>query len=229
MTKLLVVIPARSGSKSLPNKNIRLLNGKPLIAHSIEYATSSAIVNKTIISTDSQNYADIAMQFGAEVPFIRPAEYSLDTSQDYEFMRHALDFFKAKNEHYDYLALLRPTSPLRPPKLLEKALEILKKIPSASAVRTVAQVKEHPYRVWRPKDDGSIEGFVDQQHEPYNLPRQQLPLLYFQTGDLEMVRSSTLLAGSVSGNEVYPLVLKHDQMIDIDSDADFNIAEDKIR
>jgi CMP-N,N'-diacetyllegionaminic acid synthase len=109
--------------------------------------------------------------------------------------------------------------------LIEKAIDILIKNPSATAIRSVAKVEEHPYRSWRQNQDGSISGFVTNEVEPYNIPRQELPILYFQTGDIEAIRRETLIEGSISGSSVYPLVIKHDEMIDIDNESDFNRAE----
>ncbi len=228
MHRILAVIPARSGSKSLPDKNIRSLKGKPLLAYSIEYANRCPLISNTIVSTDSELYAQIARNWGASVPFLRPQNIAEDDSQDYGFMRHALDFFIEHKDYYDFLALIRPTSPLRPANLIEKSIEILTNNPAATSVRTVAPVKEHPYRVWSIAEDGSMTGFVESKREPFNMPRQKLPNLYFQTGDLEMVRASTLLSGSVSGENVFPLVVSHDDMVDIDSLSDFHQAEKKL-
>ena len=228
MPKVLAVIPARSGSKSLPDKNIRSLKGKPLLAYSIEYANRCPLITKTIVSTDSELYAEAARHWGASVPFLRPKNIAEDDSQDYGFMRHALDFFIEHKDYNAFLALIRPTSPLRPANLIEKSIEILTNNPAATSVRTIAPVKENPYLVWSVAEDGSMKGFVESEKEAFNLPRQKLPNLYFQTGDLEMVRASTLLSGSVSGGNVFPLVISHDEMVDIDSVSDFNQAERKL-
>lgn len=216
MPKILAVIPARSGSKSLPHKNIKNLNGKPLLAYSIEYANQSSLISKTIVSTDNEDYAKIAVEYGASVPFLRPPEYSRDDSPDYEFMKHALEYYLDHGESFDLLILLRPTSPVRPPGLIERGVKIILADPIATSVRSVAPVTEHPYRIWSKKEDGSIEGFVPFVKEPYNLPRQKLPPLLFQTGDIEIVKASTLLSGSVSGNKVLPLIIEHGEMVDID-------------
>jgi len=223
--KIVTIIPARSGSKSIPKKNVQLLDGKPLLAYSIEYSLKSKIVGSTIVSTDSEEIANLAASFGADVPFLRPSLLSGDTSVDYEFMRHALDYFETRGENFDIYILLRPTSPLRPSGLIEEAVEILKNNIYATSVRCVANIKEHPYRAWKEKEDGSIIGFVNNQVEPYNIPRQKLPSLFFQTGDIEVIRRDTLISGSVSGDCVFPLVIKHDDMIDIDSQSDFDRAE----
>jgi len=226
--RILTIIPARGGSKSLPKKNILLLNGEPLLCHSVDYSLKSKLIKTTIVSTDSQEIADIAKKCGALAPFIRPTEFAQDDTRDYPVIRHALDFFEAQGEIFDIYILLRPTSPIRPPGLIEKAVEIFKNNPSATSIRSMAKIKEHPYRAWRQGQDGSISGFINNEIEPYNIPRQELPSLYFQTGDIEAIRRETLINGSVSGDCVFPLVIKHDEMIDIDNESDFNRAEQSL-
>lgn len=227
--KIITVIPARGGSKSIPKKNIQLLNNKPLLSYSIEYSLRSKIVKKTIVSTDSEEISNVALKSGADVPFLRPAQLANDSSRDYEFMRHALDFFENKNEIYDFFVLLRPTSPLRPDGLIEKAMEIFTTNLNASSVRSVAKVKEHPYRTWMKDSSGAIKSIFKEIEEPYNLPRQELPNIFFQTGDIEVVSRDTLLKGSISGSNVYPLIINHQDMIDIDNWEDFTKAAEFIK
>jgi len=227
--RILSVIPARGGSKSLPKKNILPLNGKPLLCYSIDYSLQSKLVNKTIVSTDSEEIANIAQNCGAEVPFIRPTEFAQDNTRDYPVLRHVLDFFDNKGITYDLYILLRPTSPLRPTGLIEQAISILKNNKDATSIRSVAKIKEHPYRAWKLKTDGSMTGFINNVSEPYNIPRQELPDLYFQTGDIEVIRRETLLNGSISGNNVYPLIINHDAMVDIDHIIDFKKAEGRLK
>lgn len=229
MTKIIAVIPARGGSKSLPNKNILPLHGKPLLCYTVAYALGCGAVDKVIVSTDAEHIARVAKACGAETPFLRPSEYSQDNTRDYLVMKHALEFFDSIDEIYDIYLLLRPTSPLRPSGLIERAIRILEKNPSASSVRSVAKIKEHPYRAWLKGNDGSITGFVEGLDEGYNMPRQELPDVYFQTGDIEAIRRVTLLSGSVSGGNVYPLIIEHDEMIDIDHINDFKNAEEKLK
>lgn len=223
--KIVVIIPARGGSKSLPKKNILQLKGRPLLCHSVDYSLKSKLVATTIVSTDSQEIADIAKNCGASVPFIRPDEFAQDDTRDYPVIRHALDFFEAQGQIFDLYILLRPTSPMRPSGLIEKAVEILKNNVNATSVRSMARIKEHPYRAWKQHNDGSVSSFIDNEVEPYNIPRQELPKLYFQTGDIEVIRRETIINGSISGECVYPLIIKHEDMIDIDSRSDFNRAE----
>lgn len=143
-------------------------------------------------------------------------------------MRHALDYFESIGEVYDAYILLRPTSPIRPEGLIEKAIEILKNNPTATSVRSVAKIKEHPYRAWEFNLNGSIKGFVENIEESYNIPRQELPDVYYQTGDIEIIRRETILSSSISGDNVFPLVIGHDEMVDIDEVSDFEKAEKKL-
>ncbi|MGJ0337749.1 cytidylyltransferase domain-containing protein [Aliarcobacter cryaerophilus] len=229
MLKVAVIIPARSGSKSLPKKNILPLNGKPMLCYSVAYGLNCSEVSKVVVSTDSEEFAEVARGCGADVPFIRPAELAGDNTRDYPVMRHAMDYFESIGEVYDVYILLRPTSPLRPKGLIEKAIDIMTQYPTASSVRTVAKIKEHPYRAWNIKEDGSMSGFVADVEESYNIPRQELPEVYFQTGDLEAVRRETLLNGSVSGNNIYPLVIDYEDMVDIDHKDDLSKAEARLK
>lgn len=223
------VIPARGGSKSIPKKNIKPLGGKPLIQYSIEYSNRSTRVTRTVVSTDAEDIAGIALGCGADVPFLRPAELAQDDTQDYPVFRHALETLESTyHETIDVLILLRPTSPLRPPGLIEQALDLLDRFPAATSVRAVTSSHEHPYRQWI-ENGVFIQGYEKEIHEPYNLPRQQLPRAYFQTGDLEAIRRQTLLDGSVSGDRVLPLLIPREQMIDIDHWDDFLKAENKMQ
>ncbi|MBF0185531.1 MAG: acylneuraminate cytidylyltransferase family protein [Magnetococcales bacterium] len=225
---LVTVIPARGGSKSIPLKNIRLLHGRPLIDYSIRYSLACSLVQHTVVSTDCEQIAAIARHSGAEVPFLRPAEHAQDLTPDFPVFRHALlaleEFYQEK---IDLLLLLRPTSPLRPPGLIERAVALLQAHPEASSVRSVAVAKEHPYRQWQ-TDGPYMRAAEERVFEPYNLPRQLLPLRYFQTGDLEMMRRQTLLDGSISGPRVLPLRIDHEEMVDIDHESDLQRAERKI-
>lgn len=227
--KLLVVIPARSGSKSVPLKNIRILAGRPLLVHSVQYALRCKVVSRVIVSTDSEAIAKIAREGGAETPFLRSKRLAGDCVQDFPVVHDALvRCEKIYNERFDYVALLRPTSPLRPAGLIEEAVALMERIPSATSVRAVVEAEEHPYRVWR-KAGRFIEPFVDEVEEPANMPRQKLPAAWFQSGDIELVRRSTLMAGSVSGGRVVPLLIERERMMDIDYPEDFVRANELIR
>jgi len=147
MSKIIVVIPARSGSKGVPDKNIKLLTGHPLIAYSIVAAQLAKNVDRVIVSTDSEHYASIAREYRAEAPFLRPAEISGDHSGDYEWVKHLLDWM-AENESDvpKYLVHLRPTTPLRDPACIEKAIERICHDKDATALRSSHEMIQSSYK-----------------------------------------------------------------------------------
>ena len=222
------VIPARGGSKSIPRKNIKPLNGYPLIKYSIDYSNSCSLVNRTIVSTDDKEIAEIAKDLGADVPFMRPQSLGGDLVQDYPVILHALNAMEEMyKETIDIIVLLRPTSPLRPSSLIESGISLLNNDIAATSVRAVSSSTEHPYRQWN-LQDGYINGFsnsLSSKLELFNLPRQELPEVFFQTGDIEIIRRQTLKNGSISGDRVLPLMINADQVHDIDSQEDFDLAE----
>lgn len=229
--KLVTIIPARGGSKSIPLKNIQYLKGLPLIAYSINYSKSCPLISRTIVSTDSSKIAKISREFGAEIPFIRPDEISGDDVADYPVIDHALKFLeKEYDEIIDAIVWLRPTSPLRPAMLIEKSVEMLRKFPECTSIRSVVPSSEHPYRQWMLLDNFIDSAVPDTKiYEPYNIPRQKLPNMYFQSGDIEVVRRDTILKGSITGNKVLPLILSKNEMLDIDTFSDLDGAEVKLK
>lgn len=223
--KILCVIPARSGSKGIVDKNIKNFQGKPLLAHTIDYSNNSKCITKTIVSTDSPHYAKIANKYGALTPFIRPSKFSKDTSQDIDFIKHALteceNFFNMK---FELVILLRPTSPIRSKGLIEKGLKMIINDKNADSLKAVTEANEHPYRHWV-KGKKYISGYEKSIFEPYNLPRQQLPKTFYSAGDLEIIRRKTILEGSVSGKKIIPLILNKNKIVDIDNEEDWIRAE----
>jgi CMP-N,N'-diacetyllegionaminic acid synthase len=205
--KVLALIPARSGSKSIPDKNVRLVGGKPLIAWSIEYARASELVDRTIVSTDSEAYAQIAREYGAEVPVLRPPELAGDLSTDLECFQHMAQWLK-RHEGYvpDLCVHLRPTYPLREAGRLDDMLRMLADRPDADSVRTVTEVIHPPYKMWHCDDAGSLTPVLSKApgvSEPWNAPRQCLPKTYIQNANIDIVRTSVITDGnSMSGSNV---------------------------
>tara|TARA_B100001250_G_scaffold66509_1_gene52992 strand:+ start:16331 stop:17023 length:693 start_codon:yes stop_codon:yes gene_type:complete len=222
--KILSVIPARSGSKSLKDKNIKLFNNLPLLSYSIKYSLKSKLITQTIVSTDSIKYAKISEKFGASVPFIRPKVLSKDNVQDFPVIKHALlNSEKYFSCIFDLVVLLRPTSPLRPSNLIENGVEKMIKNRNASSLRSITLSNEHPYRQWLLSSNKKyIHGYQSDVLESYNLPRQSLNQTYFQTGDIEIIRRETILRGSISGNKIMPLIIDRKEMLDIDDIDDWN-------
>ncbi len=227
--QILALIPARGGSKSIPHKNIRPLAGVPLIAYSIAAASQSQSITRTIVSTDDEEIARIARQFGAETPFLRPAEFAQDSTLDYPVFTHALSWL---NDHESYqpdiLVQLRPTSPIRPPGCIDQAVQVLLEHPEADSVRGVIPSGQNPFKMWQITPQGSMTPLLSVPGipEPFNTPRQSLPPTYWQTGHIDAIRLSTIThKGSLSGNVVYPLEIDPRYAIDIDTLRDWQRAE----
>ena len=225
MTEVLALIPARGGSKGIPRKNIRLFSGYPLISWSIAAAKQAKSVARVIVSTDDEEIAAVARQFGAETPFLRPAEFAQDKTTDLPVFEHALKWL-AEHEDYspDVVVQLRPTSPIRPRGLVDKAIEILRAHPDADSVRGVVSAGQNPHKMWRLKDENSpMKNLLDVDgiDEPYNAPRQILPPVYWQTGHIDAIRAATILNGSMSGKNIYPLIIDSVFTVDIDNLQDW--------
>lgn len=226
---ILAIIPARSGSKSVKDKNIRLINGKPMLAYSIEHALQSRHINRVIVSTDSEAYADIAREFGAEVPFLRPDEISGDFSLDLEVFEHALSYLK-ETEGYeaDIVVQLRPTYPIRKVEDIDQMVELMMKDESLDSIRCIAPAKEVAYKMWRENADGTITPLLQDIKEAYNMPRQQLPKIYYQNACIDVVKASVITKKhSMSGDKIYGYKMDHN--FDIDTEEEFLRAEEYLK
>jgi len=228
---VLALIPARGGSKSIPRKNVIEVAGKPLIAWSILHALQSSRVTRVIVSTDDVEIASVSKEFGAEVPFLRPAEYAQDLSPDIDVFRHALEFLAAREGYEPEMVMhLRPTGPVRRVRDIDAAVDLLAGHPEADAVRSVSLVRQTPYKMWRLRDDGTMEpllrlpGLSDCQSRP----RQLLPLAYWQNGYVDVVRPRTVLEKhSMSGDHVLPFVVETG-LFDIDYPEDVAPVEEAL-
>lgn len=228
MTDVLALIPARGGSKSIPRKNIRSFAGHPLIAYSIAAGLAAETVTRVIVSTDDDEIAAVSRRYGADVPFLRPAEHSQDMTPDLPVFQHALQWL-AEQEGYcpDIVVQLRPTSPLRRTRHIDEAVYRLLERPDADAVRTVCVPFQNPFKMWRIEPDGTMRPLLDTAFkEPYNMPRQLLPDVYWQTGYVDAAWISTILEKeSMTGDRILPLVIDPGEWIDIDSPDDWRRAE----
>ena len=210
------IIPARSGSKGIPDKNIMPFRGKPLIAHSIDHANDSKIISRVIVTTDSEHYAMIARSYGAEVPFIRPDEYSTDEARDIDVFTHALQWLGAHEESVpDIVVHLRPTCPVRRVEDVDAAISKLIMHHDADSLRSICVAPITPYKMWR-VEDGTLKPLLDAPlHEPWNAPRQLLPVVYAQNACIDVVRVSTILEKqSMTGDRI--LGYEMNDMYDID-------------
>jgi CMP-N,N'-diacetyllegionaminic acid synthase len=226
--KILALIPARAGSKSIPGKNLKDLHGHPLMAYSIGIAQLSKYINRIILSTDSEEYAEIGRSYGAETPFIRPAKYATDKAGDIHYYTHLVHWL-AKNEGYepDLIVILRPTAPARDPKMLDKVIEMAIKNQTATTVRTAHPVDRTPYKMFRVKKGLAhfygIEDFP-KNAESMNMSRQFVPKAYELNGYIDVVRPSVFKkTGMVYGNTIVPIITE--KTADIDELSDFAFAE----
>lgn len=230
MVKVLALIPARGGSKGIPRKNIKKLAGHPLIAYSIIVGLLAESVDRTLVTTDDPEIADIAREYGADVPFLRPVDLAGDDTRDLPVFQHALSWLK-KQEGYqpDLVVQLRPTSPFRPPALIDQAVNVLLENPQATSVRGVVSSKQNPYKMWKVQENGKMLPIIGiDQPEPYNMPRQELPKTFWQTGHIDVIRTETILKGSMSGEQIYSCQIDPLFSVDLDNLLDWQRAEYQI-
>ena len=224
---IIALIPARGGSKGIPSKNLRLLNGVPLIGHSIQYAFSESIVDSVYVSTDSPEIANVARQFDAEVPFLRPDNISGDLCRDDSFVNHFIEYLISNSIKCDYLALLRPTSPIRPVGMISESLRLAKQH-NASCVRAITHASINPFKCWYESKPGLpfLSPISSYSHEDFNAPRQELPNYYWQTGQLDLINVQSFLSTkSITGENVVGLLVNGDQALDIDTLDDLRSAQ----
>lgn len=189
------IVPARGGSKGVPKKNIKEIGGFPMIAYSIAAAKMVENMDRCIVSTDCEEIAGIARQFGGDVPFLRPLEFATDLSTDIEYIKHAIEWFD-QNEGYipEYWVLLRPTTPLREPEVICDAIRTITEHPEATSLISIHEFAETPGKMFG-MQDGFLHGLcpMDPRPEYFALPRQEFAPAYFGNGYVDIVKSSTVL------------------------------------
>ncbi|MBI3627223.1 MAG: acylneuraminate cytidylyltransferase family protein [Candidatus Sungbacteria bacterium] len=230
---VLGVIGARSGSKTIQNKNIKLLFGKPLLVWIAEAAKNSQYVNRVIVSTDSPAYAEIAKQYAIEAPFMRPAELAEDHVPDFDYLYHAATWLH-ENEGWkaDIILRLPPTSPLCTTEHIDACVKLLMDDPEADSSRTITPASKHPYKLWR-INGNYIEPFLSEEYtglkDAHNMPRQAFPKA-FQHVDVIALRWKTLVDDkSMAGKKIRFHEIPKMNAIDIDTEADFKIAEELLK
>jgi len=224
--KILAVIPARGGSKGIPNKNIILLGNKPLITYSIEAAKKSKHITHSVVSTDSMEIADIARCAGALVPFIRPSNLAGDTALSLPVIIHATEFMEAQeNVIFDIVLMLQPTTPFRTAEDIDTALEKLLTSNAAGSIISVVDVGGyHPLRMKKVVGNVLVN-YIDQGYEDMR-PRQHLPPVFIRNGAIYAVRRDLLIEQkSFSAGETLAYVMPHERSINIDTLSDLYLAE----
>ena len=219
----LAIIPARSGSKGLKDKNIKLLNGKPLLAYTIEAARESGLFDEIMVSTDSQEYADIAKQWGANVPFLRSNELANDTASSWDVVKEVIERYKNLGTAFDTVALLQPTSPLRTSNDIIKGYKVMR-AKEANSVVGVCEMDHSPLWANTLPEDLSMENFI--RPEVVKMPRQSIPTYYRINGALYIVKIDYLMKSrDIYEEKSYATVMSKENSIDIDSAIDFQLAE----
>lgn len=219
--KVLAWIPARGGSKGIKNKNIKNLNGKPLISYTIQAALSCSYVDKVLVSTDSAEIASIANMYGADTPFLRPSYLATDTSKTIDAVMHTLHFFKDSGSSYDIFCLLQPTSPLRTSEDIERSLELFVDNSFRSLV-SVNEARSHPVMMRKIDKSGRLLHLVSKNS---TVRRQELEKIYEVNGSIYINLCSEINKGTSFNDNEIPFVMATEHAIDIDTNEDFIIAE----
>jgi len=225
---IVALIPARAGSKRLPDKNIRPLAGHPLIAYTISSALQSRVFSAVIVSTDSQLYGDIAGHYGAEVPHLRPSELAGDLSPDIEWVEDTLRRLQENGLDYDCFSILRPTSPFRLPETIKRAWQAFLAGEGADSLRAVEKCKQHPGKMWIVRGNRMVPLLpLTPSEQPWHSSQyQSLPEVYAQNASLEIAWSRVVFESrTIAGNVLMPFFTKDYEGFDVNSAYDWNLAE----
>ncbi len=220
-------VPARSGSERVPGKNVRPLAGHPLLAYAVETSLQSGVFERVVVSTDSEEIAEVARWYGAEVPFLRPVEYATATSPDVEWLRFTLERLDGG---YDLFAIVRATNPFRGPATVRRGLEQLLATPEADSLRAVEPVKQHPGKTWVLAEDGrTMQPVLDQSHLDvawHAGQYQALPAVYVQNSALEIAWTRVVSeTGTREGRVVAPFLTEGLEGFNVDDEEDWERAE----
>ena len=231
-TSIVALIPARSGSKRVPDKNIKPLAGHPVIAYTISAALQSGIFSDVLVSTDSLQYADIARYYGAEVPFLRPGELSGDQSPDIEWVEYTLNRLRQEGRTYDCFSLLRPTSPFRLPQTIRRAWKAFLAEEGVDSLRAVEKCAQHPAKMW------VIRGRRMLPLLPLGPPQQpwhssqypSLPEIFVQNASLEIAWTSVVFEDrTIAGTVLMPFLTTEYEGFDVNNPYDWKLAEELVR
>ncbi|MEZ0394856.1 MAG: acylneuraminate cytidylyltransferase family protein [Anaerolineales bacterium] len=232
MPSAVALIPARSGSKRVAGKNIRPLAGHPVIAYTIVSALQSGIFSAVIVSTDSEKYAEIARQYGAEVPFLRPVELAGDLSPDIEWVEHALLELKRMGRTYDCFSILRPTNPFRQPETIRRAWQEFLAEEGVDSLRAVEKCHQHPGKMWvvRGKRMFPLLPIGPAELPWHSTPYQALPEIYVQNACLEIAWTRVVFEGrTIAGEVVMPFFTEGYEGFDVNQPYDWQLAEELVR
>jgi len=223
-SKILGIITARGGSKGIPGKNIKPLRGKPLIAYTIEAAKQSKFLTRTIVSTDYENIAEVSRKFGADVPFLRPAEIAQDKSTSIDVIKHALSWLKEnQNEEYGYVMILQPTSPLREAIDIDECIKIAVE-KDADSVMSMKELDDFSLKKLKKIQNGLILPYFEDEGSQ-SAQRQSLDKMHKRNCAIYLTKISCVLNGDLFGKKSYAYIMPEDRSVDINQPIDFEIAE----
>jgi CMP-N,N'-diacetyllegionaminic acid synthase len=226
MQDIIVLIPARSGSKGIKDKNIKSLNNHPLLAYTIRAAQNVNLINRIIVSTDSEEYAEIARKYGGTAPFLRPSQFAGDESTDFEWIQHALEWMK-KNEGFlpRLIVHLRPTTPLRDPIIIQKAIETIEANKEATALRSVHEMPFTAYKTCEVEGKYLTSSYT-RSHEldKINFARQQYPITYQPNGYVDILKGDFVFENenkNIHGDKVLAHITPQIQDVDVPEDFSY--------
>ena len=229
--KIMGIVGIRSGSKGVPNKNIQPLFGKPLVGWILDVAKNSKYINRLVVSTDSQEYADVATSFGAEVPCLRPPEFATDFSPEFEYVKHMIEWLET-NEAYkpDIVVRLMSTVPSQTSEDIDAVIKILIEDEKADSAVVISEARQHPMKALKIIDDGEggeglVTYFSDSSHEVTPIARQNYEQAYYRSNVIAFNSNVLFNTNSLTGDVVRFHKIPQDRAIDIDNEIDFQLAE----
>lgn len=226
--KVIALIPARSGSKRVADKNIRCLGDHPMLAYTISAAKGSGVFDKILLSTDSELYAEIGKHYGAEVPFLRPSEYAGSKSPDIEWVKYTLSRLVDEGYSFDCFSILRPTSPFRQAHTIRRAWELFKSENGVDSLRAVEVCSQHPGKMWITRGNRMMPllPFETDKQPWHSCQYTTLPEIYIQNASLEIAWTRVVLEdGSIAGNSIVPFFTEGYEGFDINEPFDWAYAE----
>jgi N-acylneuraminate cytidylyltransferase len=229
---IIALIPARAGSKRVPDKNIRPLAGHPVIAYTIAAALQTEIFAAVVVSTDSEQYAAIARYYGAESPFLRPARFAGDVSPDIEWIEYTLKRLRDEGRTYECFSILRPTSPFRQPETIRRAWHMFLAEEGVDSLRAVEKCKQHPGKMWvvRGKRMMPLLPLSPPEQPWHSSQYQSLPEVYFQNASLEIAWSRVVFEGrTIAGNVLMPFFTQGHEGFDVNQPYDWQLAEELVQ
>lgn len=228
---VIALIPARSGSKRVPGKNVKPLAGHPVIAYTIAAAIDSGVYESVVVSTDSEEYAAIARHYGAEVPLLRPSVLAGDLSPDIEWVEHMLRALRERGREYDCFSILRPTSPFRLPETIRRAWSEFSAEEGVDSLRAVEKCRQHPGKMWVVRGRRMVPLLpLSPPEQPWHSSQyQSLPEVFVQNASLEIARSTVVFDGrTIAGNVVMPFFTEGWEGFDVNHPYDWRLAEEAV-